>query len=150
MPGTETIVEERQVRYPTKDGGGVNQGFYTLRELRNALRLETDRLQEQGDLRTETSRGTQTPDKTDLLNWVLTGFLGMPVAERDRIIRRGKRRFEAVQRAEPLTIDLTTPHGDDPAAAPDVKGFPTRGIQPRKDRGKGKDLAPATMHAPGG
>lgn len=142
------------VRYPTRDGGGCNQAFYTLHEVRKALRDEVDRLQMQGDLKTETSRGLQIPDKTDLLNWLLVAVLGLPAADRDRLIRAGKRRFERLQESEPMTLPVigaagqgidTAGQGDRPA----VKGLGAREVKPRKDGGKGKHLAPVAMHAPG-
>lgn len=142
------------VRYPTRDGGGVNQAFYTLHEVRKALRDEVDRLQMRGDLKTETSRGLQIPDKTDLVNWLLVGTLGLPAADRDRLIREGKRRFERLQESEPMTLAVigaagqgidTAGQGDRPA----VKGLGAREVKPRKDRGKGQNLAPVAMDAPG-
>jgi len=134
------------MRYPTKGDGAPNVGFYTLREVRNALRLEVDRLQEQGDLKTETSRGWQVPDKTDYINWILCGVFGLSEVERDRLIRWGKARFELLQRSKQGTFDLFAPDGE--GSAPDVKGFPGR-VQSGKHGRKGKDLAPIADHAPG-
>ena len=85
---------------------GKDFSFKALAEIRYAMAAETDRVADSRPKIETATRGLRKPGKIDVGNWMLAGFFSLPVAERDRIIERGRQECERRQLSgKPVPFD---------------------------------------------